>query len=320
MIKIESRLGRNLTELAKEHFKQLEPSIRAKLLMPPLKQRQYDYVDKNLEKIITAKPEELLSVNKEYEDYCTKSGFGRLKNLKQGLKRIFDYEHFSKKSSTSYDGYDFTNNLQISTCPYCNRGYVYTVTKGKDKIVRPDIDHFYAKSDYPLLALSFFNLVPSCLVCNRSIKGRKKTSTCLNPYIDGFGDAMKFSFMPLDAASASGNGRKFSVTFSNDILQISKVKRCEKNIELFRLKEIYAESHGDEIAHLISLFEKTNGAYLSQLQKMFPKLGSIQEFYRIAFGNYLKEEDYDKKTLAKFTKDIVDQLKFTISDVSILKS
>jgi len=312
MIKIYSRTGRNLNDLAEKHFQQLEPIIRTRLTSVPLKQRQIKYIGDNLRKIITAEPNDLLLINNDYVNHCTRPGITRLKNVKQGLKKLFDYDHFSKKNTTSYDGYDFTKSLQMSTCSYCNRGYIYTITKGKEKIVRPDIDHFYAKSDYPLLALSFFNLVPSCLVCNRSLKGKKKTSTCLNPYVDGFGDAMKFSFIPLDTLSSIGQGTNFRVLFLKDSLQVTKVRKCEKNVDLFRIEDIYSESHGDEIAHLISLFEKTSGAYLNQLQRMFPALGSAHELYRIAFGNYLYTEDHEKKPLAKLTKDIVEQLNFTM--------
>jgi hypothetical protein len=41
-----------------------------------------------------------------------------------------------------------------------------TFTLNKSKELMPEIDHFYPKDKYPFLAVSFFNLIPSCLTCN----------------------------------------------------------------------------------------------------------------------------------------------------------
>lgn len=43
-----------------------------------------------------------------------------------------------------------------------------------EKITRPTFDHWFAKDDHPLLALSFYNLIPSCNICNSSVKGKKE--------------------------------------------------------------------------------------------------------------------------------------------------
>jgi len=317
MIRITSKTGRNLDEICDHHCNQLMPLIKNKVLTLNLSQRQQDYlsIDKNLENILRAKPDVLLEENRKYIRFCTSitpTKRGIIKNYNNKLSSIFNYKQFSSKSTPGYSAYHLTERLGVSTCPYCNRNYITTVHNTTEKIIRPDIDHFHAKSDYPLLGLSFYNLIPSCLVCNRTLKGKKKVQSCLNPYAEGFSDTMRFNFYAKDVASAKGEGNAFEVTFLEDRLSPTKVSACLKNIELFKLKEIYEMSHGHEIAEIVRKHEMTGGRYLEVLQNTFPRLGTLDELYKIAFGNYYVAEDHEKRPLAKLTRDTVDQLKFVL--------
>ena len=89
------------------------------------------------------------------------------------VKWIFDYDGFSKREK-GYNAHSLVNNLNLSTCVYCNRQYITPV---KDVKLRPALDHFYPKSVYPILALCFFNLIPSCDICNSKFK---KSQTIFN--------------------------------------------------------------------------------------------------------------------------------------------
>lgn len=62
--------------------------------------------------------------------------------------------------------YWLQRQLNVKVCPYCNR--MYTTTLYGKKRIRPDFDHFYPQSRYPYLAVSLFNLIPSCNVCNKA--------------------------------------------------------------------------------------------------------------------------------------------------------
>ncbi|MDB5222600.1 MAG: hypothetical protein JWN83_1267 [Chitinophagaceae bacterium] len=314
MIKIYSTAKRNLSEICKIHFKELEPILLDRLNAHPLRSRQEDFIRTHLEEIISAPPEELSTIYKRYKAFCIARGKGALKDIKQGLSKIFNYTHFSSKNNLGYNGYSLTRNLDFNTCPYCNRSFIYTIEGTKSKIIRPDIDHFYAKSEFPLLALSFYNLIPSCLVCNRSLKGKKKVQSCMNPYEDGFSNALTFNYFIKDVESGKGFNSRYSVFFTDNPILLNKVNRCKKNVELFKLKEIYELSHGNEISEIIKKHEISSGRYLQMLNKMFPKLGTIEELYNIAFANYFLEEDFDKRPLSKLTKDIFDQLKFFVID------
>jgi hypothetical protein len=54
----------------------------------------------------------------------------------------------------------------------------------------------------------------------------------------------------------------------------------------------------------------SSGKYLETIHKAFPELGTIEELYKVAFGNYYQEDDFINRPLSKLTKDVVDQLVF----------
>ncbi len=63
---------------------------------------------------------------------------------------------FVKYYETISDKYGchLVDKLNIQTCPYCNRQFIYTF-KGR-ALERPELDHFYSKTKYPLFCLSFY--------------------------------------------------------------------------------------------------------------------------------------------------------------------
>ncbi|MFX8327742.1 hypothetical protein ABTL71_18955, partial [Acinetobacter baumannii] len=83
------------------------------------------------------------------------------------------------------------------TCPYCNRSYIYYISRRKE--IKPQIDHFFPKSKYPFLAMSFYNLIPSCQTCNGFGAKEEKdplTEGLINPYLLKTTD-FSFSYKPV---------------------------------------------------------------------------------------------------------------------------
>ncbi len=312
MIQIKKTLYRNLDQICEDHYTALKPIILAGVVN--LKVRQRDFITGHIKEILMSKPANLHNLNKDYIRVCKAPGNTKLKYYNRGLSKVINYEWFAKKEAAYYCGYDLAKKLNFKTCPYCNRNYTVTVIEDKDRVVRPDFDHFFPKKQYPLLALSFYNLIPSCLICNRTIKNQKPIvhGQYIHPYEEGFGDTVKINYFPLDANSALGLKENYTIILQLNPVEPIKAKRCQNSFELFKLKEIYEESHGGEIASIIKKYHITNGKYLEILSKAFPQLGTAEEFYSIAFSNYLNMEDFEKRPLSKLTKDIVEQLGFTM--------
>lgn len=102
---------------------------------------------------------------------------------------LFDKQNYSdiiEKLNKMYE-YDFVQNrweghydkmkIRIKVCPYCGFGEI------------SEIDHFLPKSIYPEFSVFYFNLVPSCHICN-SKKGNKK-NICIHPYLEDIKDIDK---------------------------------------------------------------------------------------------------------------------------------
>ena len=117
--------------------------------------------------------------------------FNTYKNELEQLASVFNYDEFI--SGHKITSYLLAKKLNRNTCTYCNRLYTNTVIEidkttsrvnDKTRITRPQFDHWFSKSKYPALALSFYNLIPSCSVCNSSIKGDTEFNlkTHVHPY------------------------------------------------------------------------------------------------------------------------------------------
>lgn len=161
--------------------------------------RQIAYMDyianiDNLKHIITASPAQLDEViaktNEMLEpgDWLITDGekihkFSFGPNL---LSQVFKYDNYrsSGHCASRYKKLGFDN----ATCPYCNEATMKIVPKEDedkfDHFMLFDIDHFYSKSAYPYLALSFYNHIPSCKACNQTYKGKNEFSfaTHIHPY------------------------------------------------------------------------------------------------------------------------------------------
>lgn len=94
------------------------------------------------------------------------------------IESCFDYDRFSKRSD-GWCAYALICAHDIRICPYCQAHHVNyhvdasaTTLPGRYRI-RPPLDHFLPQSRYPYLAVSLYNLIPSCAPCNSSIKSSK---------------------------------------------------------------------------------------------------------------------------------------------------
>ena len=268
----------HLEELAHKHYEALKSKIK-------------DFTCKySLEEVITTKLKKLHEIAMTYKGDTT---FNFMINL---------YDNFCDKKK-EYNAYDLAQSLQINVCPYCNRNYTFTV-RSKNGSTRPQFDHFYNKATYPILALSFYNLIPSCPTCNSSIKRCKQflLTTHVHPYIEGFDDKTHFS-LHVKNSSFYYDEKGF------DLNLCSHNTKAQKNIDDFALQEIY-KNHKDIVLELIQKSVMYNESYIDELMKNYE--GTLfkneEDLLRLIFGGYIADEDLSKKPLSKLTKDILEQL------------
>ena len=102
------------------------------------------------------------------------------------INKIFDYDKFTKgDSKIGWGRHELLVMLGIEACPYCNRNYITYYEEENKKKTTADLDHYYPKSKYPFLALSLYNFIPSCKICNSLFK-RDNNVQSLYPYEEGF--------------------------------------------------------------------------------------------------------------------------------------
>lgn len=250
-------------------------------------------VEKNLKKVLVGTPEELDTI---------KSRFTSKKEI-DSIKRLIDYDMWIdyKPESTYhfYNAYNLAEYLDIPTCPYCNRIYTKTVTN-PSKIIRPTFDHWFPKSKYPLLALSFYNLVPSCNICNSGKSNDTfELNTHFHPYHKSIDPDLHLSYR-FSFDHTNYGTFKFKIVNNNAF--------SKKSTEAFKLEDIY-KMHEDEIVDLRQIRDVYSTDYLEMVKnKILLNHISEEEIYRLAFGTYIEEDKFDRRPLSKMKKDILKEL------------
>ncbi|NII83159.1 hypothetical protein [Pedobacter sp. SG908] len=220
------------------------------------------------------------------------------------IKSIFDYEWLSSKETKPYNAYTLCNSLDRYTCSYCNRSYTSTVITDSGKpVVRPTLDHWFPKSEYPLLRISFFNLVPSCASCNSSVKGTINFN--LTDHIHPYNDEAQSEEFEFDYAYTALNG--YRISLRDTAAGTVAGSKAKNTLEAMYIDEIY-NSNISELRDLLTIRKNYSASYIRIMQSLLKKNMSKSEVYRILFGVVYEQENYHKRPLSKFKKDILKKL------------
>ena len=231
----------------------------------------------------------------------------RKKEKESILKHVFRYEAFSSQKEI----YHLVSLMGVEICPYCNRLFVTTVSEEKKKI-RPQLDHYRSKSQYPFLALSILNLVPCCGVCNH-IKG-DDSSELLYPYEEEMGDQCLFS---VDAkhdltvlTGARSNNEELTIDFKLPKEESPLKQHIQSSIELLNLKEVY-QSHRGYVSDILLHRYIFTDEMVKDIKNSFPNLFKTEDEVReLLLLNKLDPEHLGDRPLGKLTHDILEELDF----------
>jgi len=255
---------------------------------------------------------------------------GKFKSMqdKEILGFIFDYPYFFHQAGTNenYFGIELAKALDTNVCVYCNREYISTITNvnGK-KIISPAFDHFLSQKEFPYLAISLFNLIPSCYSCNSQLKYEEEfnLSQYLYPYeacYEGlalFSASLKKSLLAkcipseiinindIEISLESKTIKKDIRIFGNPSLPINKIKG---NLNVFQTNYIYNTIHKDSVHEIITKFRVHSKKDIESLRTSYSFIKSESDVYNFYFHNYLNENDFNKRPLSRMTRDIAKQL------------
>lgn len=179
-------------------------------------------------------------------------------------KDIFNYNKFAKEQE---DAYWLLRELKVRVCPYCNRVYTTTLPtreelekaeRGEEyKATRATFDHFYCQSQYPYLALSLFNLIPSCNICNSNKSSNNQE--IIYPYDEEFGKNAVFRLVPDLEEEKEGSNVLHCLTGESDrffvrLMGKGVVSFLKKASLEFRLSDIEEEDYRKRIIGSMELF------------------------------------------------------------------
>lgn len=252
----------------------------------------HKYITDNLKTIIIGKQPELEDVIKKFKDFSITPDSDDLSDYDK-IKNIFDYKIISNLGIRDI----ILNKINTNVCPYCGRQYISNYGKKNSA----DIDHFYLKSKHPYLALSLFNFIPCCNICNSKMKTIKDFSSeeHLYPYTEGFEDDVCFDISD-ESLICDIINKKVEPTIIIDYSRASKekIEKVEKNMETFKLEDMY-KNHSKDVTDLLNKISiYNNNSYIDFLSHVF-------------------DENSNKETLA-FTNDLVNSLFKEKNDDEIL--
>jgi hypothetical protein len=242
--------------------------------------------------------------------------------LHQEICEVFNYDSFIGRSASGWGAYRLTQKLHVEVCPYCNRQFISTYYHKGGK-TRPALDHFWSKTKYPYLSVSFYNLIPCCTTCNSSFKGQIDFSldSHLHPYVEGFGRRMKFrtgiilrrdargGIISTDVDTLVGKNSNFKVELKYMKGSQRFKTLAEENIKVFKLEALYG-NHIDYINELVQKAQIYSNSYIEDLFRNYrPLFYSRQDVIRMLLGAYVEEEEQGKRVLSKFIADIAEELR-----------
>lgn len=260
------------------------------------------FTERAIRSLIKSKPDDLIFELDLLKRIFLSTSGTTLKIFNNNCKLLFVDSGYVNWFLAEKKNYLLANNLNQHTCTYCNREYIFTYkNKAGGKGMVPQFDHWFAKNDYPLLALSFYNLIPSCATCN-TIKS--KTPFNLNDYLHPYLDKNISSTYHFSYLSTGVNSNKISFNkagFSSKGLD---------TINALNLPLIYEGHSGKELQDLIDLRYKYSENYLNiLLKKTFGDLEiSKQERFRLIFGIEIEEQNLHQRIFSKFKNDIINEL------------
>lgn len=304
-LKIKKAKHKFYHEMEELVFKRIDKINSIKDINTSIAIRLFDeFICPVFEDILIGSPKRLIELHEKIQPIIEISD-----DFKTAIEYVFRYDKwFIKKVKNRYDAYNLAQSLDVSSCVYCNRNYTNTViTKKGEKLSRPQFDHYFDKSSHLLLAISFYNLIPSCSTCNSSIKHSAsfELKSHIHPYLDDTIDKISFSYKyDIDTK----DGLKILVTSP-------LCSRTETSIKEFALQEVYNE-HTDILKDLIQTKQAFSDRYLGTLSSnLLPGvIVSKEELYRMVFGTELLKTNFAKRPFSKFKKDILNELEIIAED------
>lgn len=242
-----------------------------------------------------------------------KSNFDYIKNLiNEYNSKNLDYSKheiakYFKELYYRLDNTKIVQALGIRVCPYCNRNYILSFKNKSGPQLTAQLDHFYNKSTYPFLAVSIFNLIPSCPTCN--VRKHAKDKDILNPYLDCFDENATFVYRGiLNDHNHLDFFHEKRINLDIIIKNNKKQKLTKEYSKMFNIKELYLE-HRDIVSDLLKKEIIYTESYISSFYNNYKDLfDNEKEVIEMILNTNIDKNNMHNKPMTKLTCDIAKQL------------
>lgn len=261
--------------------------------------------DSIIDGLLINEPEKLFELNERLVNKI--SIFEKFDDIKENLLKVFDYDGVFNTPS-KFKAYKLSSMIGANTCCYCNRQYTFTIVKdgrenSANRISRPAFDHWFPKSEYPMLSLSLYNLIPSCTICNSSAKGQQSVN--LEEYIHPYVHLPKHPSIKFVAEISTEPDRKWTIKIDR-----AKGSKEDKTISLFCLDAIYKEHDKLELKDMMDFIDNYPNGYLKDLIPFIQSKstsGTItrKDVYRMLFGIEYDDDKHLNRPFGKLKNDIL---------------
>ena len=273
-----------------------------------------DYENKEIDKII-----KIMKKKNKKRKSILEICFEKLNISEEYLpNQLFCYKKL-QTGNKDWNRHKLLSLIGIEICPYCQRNYISSYEENNDEKTTADLDHFYPKSLYPFLALSLYNFIPSCQICNSRFKGNKDTRDSIYPYEEGF-DELGVKFKTSKEVISEILGERYSDFYVKIDYENLKNKedgeKVKNSIENLGLDRVYKKSHNQYIQNLLYNIEKYPENYLENCVEMFEsnvdKKKQLEEYFKDIVKEPYRKRIENGEPLAKLTKDILEEFNIKI--------
>ena len=246
--------------------------------------------------LLTMDFEDLALFYEAFLRVCSKKRFTS-KSL-HDLQDIFKYTNkYDSKISAFFKRH--ADELKIYTCHYCDMAYINVYTENSKGVAKSqfDIDHFLPKGKCPPVALSLFNFVPSCPVCNERIKREDLPYVNLNElkYLSPSSFAFDLHKRIKVKLGHSKSPRK-------DFIYFVAKHPYDRYVDFFHLQERY-DYHKIEALRLEKLKKNYSRSQIAQIAKCLHR--AEKEVKEDIFNQRYMQNSH--RCFAKFTIDILNR-------------
>lgn len=191
--------------------------------------------------------------------------------------------------------------MGLKTCVYCN----VTPTLSNDGDVFYHMDHYMPQSLYPFLGTCFYNLQPSCSVCN----GHKSTQDCdFGLYVNSeqHKELNPFRFLPKVKNLESPYPECEEILFRGRNANVTLESKAHE--DMFHIHNLYA-GYKNKVSLLYSDAYKMNSSMIDANAACFGIPATKKDVLAYISDHLsLDEKDVHKEPLTKLKQDTIKQM------------